>query len=70
MLPPIELLGYLRCSADAGRLYLYFTPAGGCYASPSLDTKLSALVRYGPRIMSSRVSLTHHLNAWYQLGSC
>jgi len=67
VLPTLELLGYLRCSAEVGRLYLYFTQAGQCYASPSLCTKLSVLVTYGSRVIASRVSLTHHLNAWHLL---
>lgn len=67
VLPTLVLLGYLRSSADAGRLYLYFTHQGECYASPSLRTKLSALVTYGPRTSTSCVCLTLYLNAWYQL---
>lgn len=67
VLPTLELLGYLRSSADAGRLYLYFTHAGECYASPSLQTRLFILVPYGPRILSSRCCLTDYVNAWGRL---
>ena len=72
VLPTEVLLHYLRRSADAGQLYVYFTPAGECYASPSLQTSFSALrVTHGPRSFSSSFNLTHYLNAWYQLGgSC
>ena len=67
VLPTLVLLDYLRRSTDKGRLYLYFTHAGQCYASPSLRTKFSALVTDGSRVTASRVSLTHHLNAWHLL---
>ncbi|GAA3969673.1 hypothetical protein GCM10022407_14480 [Hymenobacter antarcticus] len=67
VLPTLELLNYLRCSAEVGRLFLYFTRSGQCYASPSLGTNLSALMTHGPRVTSSRVSLTHQLNAWHLL---
>ena len=68
VLPTLVLLGYLRCSADAGRQYLYFTQEGECFASPSLQTELAALrERHGPRIFSSRFYLTPYVNAWHLL---
>lgn len=67
VLPTSVLLGHLRCSAEVGRLYLYFTHEGQCYASPSLRTDLSALVTYSTYVISSQMGLTQYLNAWHLL---
>ena len=70
VLPTEVLLDTLRRSAEAGRLFLYFTSRGECFTSPSLQTKLTALVTYGTRTVISSCCLTRYLNAWDQLASC
>lgn len=70
VLPTRILLDSLHNSADAGRLYLYFTPAGECYVSPSLQTGLADRRQiHGPGSFSSSRCFTRYLNAWHQLAN-
>ena len=68
VLPPTVLLALLRRANRPGQLILYFTNAGECYISPSLQTRLDGLHKAaGPHVRTSGAGLSAYVNGWHQV---